>query len=88
MAWCIADSAGRFPYHEIVTAPFVYVRLHGSQQLYESSYSDNELQTWHTRIRQWAKDTFVYFDNDFQGYAVRNAWILKNLLSNPVKETA
>jgi uncharacterized protein YecE (DUF72 family) len=82
MAWCIADSAGRFPYYEVVTAPFVYMRLHGSQKLYASEYSDEELKVWRDKILRWNKDAFVYFDNDFYGYAVKNALILRTLLSD------
>lgn len=83
VAWCIADSAGRFPYHEIITAPFVYIRLHGSQRLYASEYTDDELVAWRDKILQWGKDTFIYFDNDFNGYAIRNAFTLKSLLPLP-----
>ncbi|HBE45298.1 MAG TPA: DUF72 domain-containing protein [Deltaproteobacteria bacterium] len=79
IAWCIADSAGRFPYHEATTADFVYIRLHGKEKLYASSYRDDELKIWINKIRAWDRDAFVYFDNDFMGYAVRNALSLKQL---------
>jgi uncharacterized protein YecE (DUF72 family) len=81
VAWCIADSAGRFPYYETVTAPFVYIRLHGSQRLYASDYSKEELETWRDRIVRWDKETFVYFDNDYFGYAVKNARDFQQLFS-------
>jgi len=80
IAWCIADSAGRFPYHEAVTAGFVYIRLHGSDVLYASDYSDEELLAWRDRIRTWDREAFVYFDNDFQGYAAKNALTLRSML--------
>ena len=80
IAWCIADSAGRFPYHEELTAGFVYIRLHGSDILYASNYSEEELLMWRDRIRGWGRDAFVYFDNDFQGYAAKNALTLKSML--------
>lgn len=83
VAWCIADSAGRFPYREIVTAPFVYVRLHGSQRLYASDYNYDELRAWRDKILQWGRDTFIYFDNDFKGYAIKNAFTLQSLLLLP-----
>lgn len=82
IAWCIADSAGRFPFYEAITAPFVYIRLHGSEQLYASRYSEKELTVWRDKIRGWDKDAFIYFDNDFKGYAVDNALSLKTLLGN------
>lgn len=80
-AWCIADSAGRYPYHETVTASFVYIRLHGSQKLYASDYRDDELKAWKDKILNWNRDAFVYFDNDFYGYAIKNAQKLQQLFS-------
>ena len=80
IAFCIADTAGRYPYHEVVTADFVYVRLHGSKKLYASDYSEEELQTWAKKVREWERDAYVYFDNDFAGHAVKNAKRLKEIL--------
>ena len=71
-AFVVADTAGKFPYAEEVTADFVYVRLHGSRQLYASSYTDEELDAWAKRIRRWARagrDVYVYFDNDMKTHA-------------------
>jgi uncharacterized protein YecE (DUF72 family) len=81
VALCIADTAGRYPFHEVVTADFVYIRLHGSRKLYASNYSEEELQAWAEKIKAWGKDTFVYFDNDFEGRAVKNAQRLKEILT-------
>jgi len=80
-AFVIADTAGKFPYAEEVTADFVYVRLHGSEVLYASGYTDAELDTWATKIAAWrlasrsgrvgevARDVYVYFDNDAKVHA-------------------
>lgn len=35
------------------TADFVYCRLHGSEQLYVSGYTDEALELWAERIRAW-----------------------------------
>lgn len=83
IAWCIADSAGRYPYLEALTAPFVYVRLHGASQLYASDYSEGELSAWRDKVIGWNRDAFVYFDNDFGGYAVKNGLALKALMGSP-----
>ncbi len=80
IAFCISDTAGRYPYHEVVTADFVYVRLHGSRKLYASSYTETELRRWAQKIARWNRTTFLYFDNDFEGHAVRNALRLKEIL--------
>ena len=75
-AFVIADTAGRFGYAEEVTAPFVYVRLHGSRQLYVSGYTPRELDEWAARIRRWTgegRDVYVYFDNDARVHAPHDA---------------
>jgi uncharacterized protein YecE (DUF72 family) len=53
IALCVADTAGRYPDFEDVTANFVYVRLHGHAKLYESGYTRKELGRWAERIRAW-----------------------------------
>jgi uncharacterized protein YecE (DUF72 family) len=71
-AFVIADTAGKFPYAEEVTADFVYVRLHGSRQLYASGYTDDELDEWARKIGKWrggGRDVYVYFDNDAKVHA-------------------
>jgi uncharacterized protein YecE (DUF72 family) len=81
IAWCIAETAGRYPYSEMVSASFVYLRLHGRTELYASSYDDDELKVMRDKIHGWDRDTYVYFDNDFGGHAVRNAMTLRHLLA-------
>jgi uncharacterized protein YecE (DUF72 family) len=67
MALCVADTAGRWPALDAVTADFVYVRLHGDKRLYVSGYGSASLDAWAMRIRAWqaaGRDVYVYFDND------------------------
>ncbi len=52
IALVFADTVG-WPYAEDVTADFLYVRLHGSQELYASGYSEEELDRWAARIATW-----------------------------------
>ena len=80
VALVIADTAGKFPYAEVLTADFVYVRLHGSEALYASRYSDVELDHWADRLAAWSaakngrsRDLYVYFDNDARGHAPHDA---------------
>ncbi|HEY4284355.1 MAG TPA: DUF72 domain-containing protein [Chthoniobacterales bacterium] len=54
IAFVFADTAGKWPYAENLTADFVYVRLHGSEQLYVSGYSEQELEWWANRIEHWS----------------------------------
>jgi uncharacterized protein YecE (DUF72 family) len=80
IAWCISDTAGRYPYLETVTADFTYIRLHGSRRLYASCYTEEELSAWAAKIRDFGVDAYVYFDNDFMGYAPMNALRLMEFL--------
>ena len=52
-ALVFADTAGKWPYVEDLTADFIYCRLHGAKELYASGYSDEELNRWASRIRKW-----------------------------------
>lgn len=51
----VADTAGKWPYAEDLTADFVYCRLHGAEQLYVSGYSDRELDWWADRVEHWRR---------------------------------
>ena len=53
-ALVLADTAGKFPYAEDLTADFIYIRLHGSNEIYASDYSDKELDRWASRIKKWS----------------------------------
>ncbi|WP_027481249.1 DUF72 domain-containing protein, partial [Deinococcus pimensis] len=53
VALVVADSAGHFPLVEEVTANFMYVRLHGSRELYRSGYEAAEVAAWAARVRAW-----------------------------------
>ncbi|HTV89361.1 MAG TPA: DUF72 domain-containing protein [Stellaceae bacterium] len=52
IALVFADAVD-WPYAEDVTADFVYMRLHGSQELYASGYDDAALDRCAARIRAW-----------------------------------
>jgi uncharacterized protein YecE (DUF72 family) len=66
VALCVADTAGKWPLLEDVTADFVYVRLHGDKRLYVSGYGSAARGAWAAKIERWRKasDVYVYFDND------------------------
>lgn len=53
IAWVVADTPKPWPLFEDVTADFVYMRLHGSTELYNSRYSASELRYWARCIRAW-----------------------------------
>ncbi len=67
IAFVVADSAGRWPLVEAVTSSFVYVRLHGAEELYTSGYTAEALDAWAGKAAGWLDrglDVYVYFDND------------------------
>jgi uncharacterized protein YecE (DUF72 family) len=55
VALVVADTAGKWPYLEDVTADFLYLRLHGDKKLYASGYTDAALERWADRIRAWSR---------------------------------
>jgi uncharacterized protein YecE (DUF72 family) len=55
IALVVADTAGRWPLLEDLTADFVYVRLHGDKELYASGYDDAALDQWAARIEAWRR---------------------------------
>jgi uncharacterized protein YecE (DUF72 family) len=55
VALVVADTAGKWPMMEDLTSDFVYLRLHGDEQLYVSGYTDAALDHWANRIRHWCK---------------------------------
>ena len=55
IALVVADAAGKWPFIEDVTSDFIYVRLHGDEELYVSGYTEAALKEWARKIRAWAK---------------------------------
>jgi uncharacterized protein YecE (DUF72 family) len=90
VASCLSDAPD-FPMWEAVTTDLVYVRLHGHTRKYASSYSGASLARWAERAHAWARegrDVHVYFDNDAEGAAVRNALSLHALTAKKVARAA
>jgi uncharacterized protein YecE (DUF72 family) len=78
-AFCVYHLAGRWS-PEMVTANFVYIRLHGPGRAYQGGYDEKLLSIWAKKMRKWSKegkDVFCYFDNDEKAYAAKDAMKLK-----------
>ena len=74
-------SGPRLPDELVRTADDIYVRFHGTKQWYRHDYSDEELLVWADRIRaSGAQTAWVYFNNDRDGYSIKNAKRLAHLL--------
>jgi uncharacterized protein YecE (DUF72 family) len=53
IALVVADTAGKWPFVEDVTADFMYLRLHGDTEIYKSGYTDAALDAWAAKIHAW-----------------------------------
>lgn len=76
IATVCSDAGDKWPRFDRVTADFAYVRLHGAEELYVSGYSDEALDTWAAKVRDWSAtgaDVYVYFDNDAKVHAPYDA---------------
>lgn len=85
---CVHDMLPRHPRR--VTGPVVYVRFHGTGQKYGGKYRPSRLQGWADWIGEVAHDrnVFVYFNNDAQAHAVRDAQELRRLIGEPAKDSS
>lgn len=82
-ATAVISHAADWPMWEAVTSELVYVRLHGSPRTYASEYGPTGLRPWATRIEGWTaegRETYVFFDNDIDGAAPRDAMALMEML--------
>jgi len=83
IGFVIADTAGRWPQNRDITSDFVYVRLHGAEELYASGYTDEALDAWAADARGWlesGRDVYIYFDNDMKVRAPFDALALARRL--------
>lgn len=76
----VCSHSNRYPLCLKKTADFSYFRFHGPGSLYNSRYSEQELEEWVKSIVRFLKygDVYVFFNNDFSAYAVENAAYLKS----------
>jgi uncharacterized protein YecE (DUF72 family) len=79
-ALVVADRAPRGPTPWVETAGWTYLRFHRGRAR-DGAYGRRSLETWAMRIRAAAGDVYVYFNNDWQGFAVENARTLQRLVS-------
>jgi uncharacterized protein YecE (DUF72 family) len=69
----------------VFTAPWTYLRFHYGSRGRRGNYSESELREWAQRLEAWSAEVevFAYFNNDWEGFAVRNALRLRELLVGP-----
>ncbi len=67
-------SGPRLPDDLVKTAEEVYLRFHGTKQWYRHDYAPDELAQWAAKIHaSGANRVWAYFNNDRDGYAIKNA---------------
>jgi uncharacterized protein YecE (DUF72 family) len=82
VALVIGDHPQRpFQTHELTT-DWTFVRFHSGSRGLRGNYSESELEEWAGRIDGWRREigVYAYFNNDWEGFAVRNALSLKQRL--------
>ncbi len=84
VAYCVA-SLPLYQTPVLATARFVYIRFHGSRNIYYYNYGTEELSHWRDIILRFAgegRTVYCYFNNDPEGWAVNNALELTRLVND------
>ena len=64
-----------------LTTDWTFVRFHAGSRGRRGNYSEAELREWAAEIRSWpVSDSYIYFNNDWEGFAPRNASLLRRFL--------
>lgn len=75
----VINDSPYFPKVKKFTANFTYIRMHGPLSLYTSNYSHLQLNKLKSEIDSFPKNLkqiFIYFNNDYNGFATENAQYL------------
>ncbi|MBW3576502.1 MAG: DUF72 domain-containing protein [Actinobacteria bacterium] len=79
-------SSRQMPPDRTRTGDLVYVRFHGlGEEQYRYDYSPSELEPWADAVVEAVADgtdAYVYFNNDYQAKAPRNARTFVDLLGD------
>ena len=88
VALAIGDHPDRpFQTYDATTS-WRYIRFHHGAAGRNGNYSDAELAVWAGRIADWRREreVYAYFNNDWQGFAPRNAAALRARMSQAIRE--
>lgn len=81
--FCCADSPA-IQLKNWVTSDIAYIRLHGRKKWYDYNYTKKELEEIAVLAKQMgekAKKVYIFFNNDYYAYAVKNALKLCEMLN-------
>jgi uncharacterized protein YecE (DUF72 family) len=82
VALVIGDTPQRPFQTHALTAGWTLIRFHWGRRGRRGNYAESELRAWAERVRAWSREieVFAYFNNDWEGFAPRNALRLRALL--------
>lgn len=82
VALVIGDHPQR-PFQSLeLTTDWTFIRFHAGTRGLRGNYSRSELEEWAQRIEAWRRDAdvYAYFNNDWEGFAIRNGlWLRERL---------
>ena len=83
VALTLGDHPLRPVQTRLATASWRFVRLHRGSRGRDGNYSRSEIAGWAQETRNWLRegDVYVYFNNDWQGFAPANARSLRTELT-------
>jgi uncharacterized protein YecE (DUF72 family) len=81
LIFCSIDGP-RLPNELIKTSDVLYLGFHGRRRWYRHDYSHEELANWADKIwKSGAREAWIYFNNDREGFAIKNAREMMRLLA-------
>jgi uncharacterized protein YecE (DUF72 family) len=65
-----------------LTADWTFVRFHAGSRGERGNYAHDELEEWAGQVEEWREraDVYLYFNNDWEGFAIENGRWLKERL--------
>lgn len=87
VGYCILSAPDELPEQTVVTSDTAYVRFHGKEEWYVYDYSDKELEEWADKLKRLsARRIYLYFNNDANANAVKNAMKMQELLNKVLQK--
>lgn len=80
--FCMVAAPEYLTTDPVKTADKVYMRFHGKYEWYREWFTDEDLDDWARKINNLnPRQVYSYFNNDFEGFAPKNALTYSRLMS-------